>query len=90
MTYKDKAFWLHLFAVVFPPIAAVAAPLLQASGNPVAIAVALALTSLAAYHWGASTNAPEPVQAPPAAPAQPASQPAIPASVSLDATPPAK
>lgn len=89
MLLKDPKFWLRIFAVGFPPVAAVLAPILQASGNPVAVAVALALTSLASYHWGKAGWAPADAQAPTEAPAQPATQPAIPASVSLDATPPA-
>lgn len=89
MNFKDPKFWLRMFAVAFPPIAAVVAPILQASGNPVAIAVALALTSLASYHWGKAGAPQTAPQAPTAAPAQLDSRPAIPASVSLDATPPA-
>lgn len=89
MDYKNPKFWLRAFAVVFPPLAAVVAPILQASGNPVAIALSLALTSLASYHWGKAGAPPAPAQAPTAAPAQAPAQPAIPAAVSLDATPPA-
>ena len=52
MSFKQKAFWLHLFAVSVPVVATALVPVLQATGNPFSLAGALLLTSLVSYHWG--------------------------------------
>lgn len=52
MSFKQKAFLLHLVAVSVPMLCTALVPVLQATGNPLALSGALLLTSLASYHWG--------------------------------------